>query len=77
MIEPILEKIVNECDVGADGILSGAELRYCTRIVQPGYILSWLFQNSKLVPQVYGTCGEVVAVEYAPSEMLYTGIFNQ
>ena len=77
MIKPILERIVNECDVGSDGILSGVELKYCAKIVQPGFILSILLKNNRLVPQVYESCGDVIAVEYASSEMLYMGIFDQ
>lgn len=76
-IKPILEKIVNECDVGSDGILSGMELKYCARIIQPGFIFSILLKNNGLVPHVYGSCGEVVASEYASSEMLHTGIFDR
>ena len=77
MIKPILEKIVNECDVGSDGILSGLELKYCAGIVQSGFILSILLKNNRLVPQVYGSCGDVLASEYASSELLHTGIFDR
>lgn len=76
-IKPILENILNECDVGRDGILSGVELKYCARIVQRGFILSILLKNNRLVPQIYGSCGEIVASEYAPSKLLHTGIFDR
>ena len=77
MIKPILEKIVNECDVGSDGILSGVEQKYCAGIVQPGFILSILLKNNTLVPQVYGSCGEIVVSEYVSSKLLHTGIFDR
>lgn len=76
-IKPILERIVSECDVGRDGILSGEELNYCIGIIQPGFIFNLLLKNNRLVPQVYGSCGEVVAVEYASSELLHIGIFDR
>ena len=66
----------SECDVGADGILLGIELRHCSKLILPDLILHTLL-NSTSLPEIYGSCGELVAVEYASPEDMKSGIFDQ
>ena len=58
-------------------MLTGLELEYCAKLVQPDVILSTLLKDSRLVPQVHGTCGELVAVEYASTEPLRASILDR
>ena len=75
--EPVLDRIVSECDVGGDGALSGSELQHCGRLIQPGLILHTMFNKStNLVPDIYGSCGELLSAEFASSDPLYAGIID-
>ena len=69
-----LERIVGECDIHSDGVLTGPELQHCSRLVQPELILSTLLKDSDAIPLAFGTCGEMVAFEYASSEPLHSGL---
>ena len=60
---------MSECDVGGDGVLSGSELYHCHRLVQqPGLVLHTLL--NRLVPEIYGSCGELLGYEFASPEAL-------
>ena len=72
----VLDGIISECDVGADGILLGDELRHCSKLILPDLILHTLL-NSTSVPDIYGSCGELVAFEYISPEDLKSGFFDQ
>ena len=77
VIQPILNRIVRECDIGSDDILTGNELHNCGRLIQPGLILDSLLQKKQLVPEIYGTCGNMIACEYASPDSLQTSLFDQ
>lgn len=72
----VVDRIVSECDVGADGILLEVELRHCSKLILPDLILHTLL-NSTLVPEIHGSCGELVAVEYASPKDLQANVFDQ
>ena len=74
--EPVLDRIVSKCDVRGDGVLSGSELQHCGRLIQPGLILHTIFNKSnRLVPEIKGSCGELLATEFASSDSLHATIF--
>ena len=60
---------MSECDIGGDSVLSGSELYHCRRLVQPGLILHTLL--NRLVPEIYGSCGELLAYEFVSPEALH------
>ena len=72
VIQSILNRIITECDIGSDGELTGNELQNCGRLLQPGLFLDTLFEDKDLVPEIYGTCGNMIGYEYASSESLQT-----
>ena len=73
IIQLILDRIVSECDVGRDGVLLGDEIQQCGRLIQPGLILHTMFKSTKLVPEIYGSCGEMLANEYVLQDPLREG----
>ena len=75
--KPILDRIVSECDIGRDGVLLGDEIQQCGRLIQPGLILHTMFKSTKLVPEVYGSCGEMLVHEYLSQNPLRVGIFER
>ena len=74
--DPVLDRIMSECDVESDGVLSGAELRHCGSLIQPGLILYTMFKSNRLVPAFYGSCGEILAYEFGSSDTLYRSMFD-
>ena len=72
----VLDRILSECDVGADGILMGVELIHCSKLILPALILHTLL-NSTSVPKIYGSCGELVAFEYASPEDMKSAIYGR
>ena len=75
--DSILSRIVSECDIGGDGALIGQEIQQCGRLIQLELVLDTLFKSNKLVPEIYGTCGEMLAAEYASQSPLRSGIFDR
>ena len=75
--KPVLDRIVSECDVGVDGVLSGSELQHCGRLIQSGLILYTIFKSNRLVPKIYGTCGEILAYEFVSSDLVYVNMFDK
>ena len=76
--EPVLDRIVSECDIKGDGVLSGSELQHCGRLIQPGLLLHTIFNKSnRLVPEIYGSCGELLAMEFASSYSLRDNIYER
>ena len=72
VIQSILNRIITECDIGSDGELTGNELQNCARLLQPGLFLDTLLEDKDLVPEIYGTCGNMIGSEYASPELLQT-----
>ena len=68
---------MSECDIDGDGVLLGHEIQLCGRLIQPGLILHTMFKSTKLVPEIYGSCGEMLANEYMSQNSLRVGIFER
>ena len=66
---------MSECDIGGDSVLSGSELYHCRKLVQPGLILHTLL--NRLVPEIYGSCGELLAYEFLSPEALHASLFDR
>ncbi len=66
----LAEEIFDECDVLGNGVLEyGNEALVCWQLVETNeYVFYSLLQGMKGIPDVYGVCGHVYAVQYAPSE---------
>lgn len=71
-----LQRIVEECDVHSDGLLMNRELELCFRLIQPEFIMGNLLRGNQAIPEVYGACGEMIAVEYASSAPLRTPLVD-
>ena len=64
----ILNEIFIECDVGGDGILQLTESLVCWELVETGeFMLNLLLRDSSATLDVYGTCGNMYALQYADS----------
>ena len=77
VIQSILNRIITECDIRSDGVLTGNELQNCGRLLQPGLFLDTLFEDKDLVPEIHGTCGNMIGSEYASPDSLQTSLFDQ
>lgn len=65
----VLNKIFSECDVAQNGVLRLTESLSCWELIQSDeYMLYMLLSDLSAVPKVYGTCGDIYAVEYADAE---------
>ena len=65
----MVKQVAAECDVGMDGILYIDELMSCCRLLETHeYSFFELLRGNSAFPQVFGVCGGIYAVEYAPSE---------
>ena len=65
----VLEDIFSECDLLEDGILHYNEAITCFQLVETEeYIIYSLLQGIGGVPDLYGACGNMYAIQYAPSE---------
>ncbi len=65
----MLERVVKECDTGQDNILHLEEMKNCWLLLKTDeYSFYQLLQGNSALPQVLGTCGNLYAVQYAPSE---------
>lgn len=70
----VIEDIFTECDVGSDGVLNFNEALPCWQLVETDeYVLFSLLRGMSAIPNIYGACGTVYAVQYAASEP-YFGI---
>ena len=76
-MQPMLDWIITECDVGSDGVLQQHELQHCGRLIQPGIIFYTLFQHKQLVPKIYGSCGDMIGFEYASPKLLHASRFDK
>lgn len=58
--------IIRECDVGSDDVLSYWELVACWELViLDEYVFYSLLHDNSAILNVYGSCGNMYAVEYA------------
>ena len=65
----MLNEIVTECDVGGDGILLLPEATACWELVETDeFMLNMLLKDSSATLDVYGTCGNMYAIQYADAE---------
>ena len=65
----VLHEILIECDVGGDGTLKLTESLVCWELVETGeFMLNLLLRDSSATLDVYGTCGNMYALEYADSK---------
>lgn len=65
----VLHEIFIECDVGGDGILRLTESLVCWELVETGeFMLNLLLRDSSATLDVYGTCGNMYALQYADSK---------
>lgn len=65
-VDRVLEKLFMECDLHGDGLLSHKEVISCWGLIHTGeYVIYSLLNSSVNVPDVYGVCGNMFAVEYA------------
>ena len=61
-----MNEILTECDVGNDGVFLPLETLACwDHIENNEYILYTFLKESSAMLKVYGTCGNMYAVEYA------------
>ena len=74
--QQLLSNILNECDAHKDNVLKSSELKQCSRLVQPAYVLLYILRGNSGIPELFGTCGDLLAVEYASSEPLHTSLFD-
>ena len=65
---PVARRVLSECDKGSDGVFSSEEVMNCWHLVDNEEILIMmsLIGNSGIA-NLYGTCGNLVAVQYASS----------
>ena len=64
-----LKEIFSECDLGGDGVLLLTECLVCWDLIETGeYILNLLLRDSSATVNVYGTCGNMYALQYADPE---------
>ena len=65
----MIEHIFSECDIGRDGVLNYDEALPCWQLVETDeYTLFSMLQGKSGIPDIYGTCGNMYAVQYANAE---------
>lgn len=65
----VIKEVFRECDLLEDGILHYGEAIVCWQLIETGeYMLYSLLQGRIGIPDIYGSCGHMYAVQYAPSE---------
>jgi len=61
--------IAHECDVGADGFFSYHEAIHCWQLaLNDEYVIFSLLHGNPAMVDVYGVCGDVYALQFAPTE---------
>ena len=67
----VAKHVLSECDKNADGVFSLIEASYCLHMFENDEILTMmLLSGNRGIPTLYGTCGNMVAVEYVTSSPL-------
>ena len=65
----VIKDVFRECDLLEDGILHYDEALICWQLIETEeFMLYSLLQGRIGIPDVYGSCGHMYAVQYAPSE---------
>ena len=70
VIDDALNNILSECTTHRDKALDRNEIQQCSRLVQQEYILYYILRGNAGIPELFGACGELFAVENAPLEEL-------
>ena len=64
-----LKNIFSECDVLDDGLLTYSEALVCWQLVETEeYVLYSLLEGRSAIPDLYGVCGNMYAVQYATAD---------
>ncbi len=67
----VAKHILSECDKNSDGIITSRETSYCWHMHKRDEILiMMLLSDNNGIPNLYGTCGNMMAVEYVTSAPL-------
>ena len=70
-----LKNIFSECDVLDDGLLTYSEALVCWQLVETEeYVLYSLLQGRSAIPDLYGVCGNMYAVQYVAAEPYLGGL---
>ena len=65
----VIKDVFRECDLLEDGVLLYGEAVICWQLIETDeYMLYSLLQGRMGIPDIYGSCGHMYAVQYAPSE---------
>ena len=65
----VVNEIFSECDVGNDEVFLVSEVLACLELILTSeYMLYKLLSNSNATPDVYGSCGNMYAVQYVDPE---------
>ena len=70
VVDNALNNILSECTTRRDKALDSNEIQQCSRLVQQEYILYYILRDNAVIPELFGTCGELFAVENAPPQKL-------
>ena len=65
----VFDYVYSEC-ANQDGILPYQKMWYCQSLLGREFLLSILLKDTNSLPKIYGTCGNVFAVENTPDEKL-------
>ena len=75
-VDKLTHHYFKECDSNHNGLLSYQEMAICWRLIySEEYLFGVLLGTYKGIPQVYGTCGDVFAVQYA-EEPIFQPLWN-
>ena len=65
----VMEFLLSQCDVGRDNVFSRQEWQNCWNLGSGReFVLLAALQDSIAMPRLLGVCGNMYAVEYAPSD---------
>ena len=64
-----IERVFTECDILEDGKLSYTEAMICWSLLETDeFILLSILNGISAIPDIYGTCGNMYAMQYATSQ---------
>ena len=65
----MIERVVKECDIGQDNMLTIAEVTSCWMLLETKeYSFYQLLKGNSALPELLGVCGNLYAMQYSPSE---------
>ncbi len=68
-ITNMIERVLRECDIGQDNILTKEEVISCWMLLETKeYTFYQLVQGNSALPQLLGVCGSLYSIQYSPSE---------